>query len=276
MEKNFEQIFASRNPNYTFLIERMREALGVESVEFDDINAVSMRLFKEHMESLVSANSCATYFAVVKATISEMAGDGLINNPKCASVLKVRKTPVQNYCLTEEELAKLDEYEPRSTTEKDAKIIFMRGAYSGARSCDCKAMTEENIADGQLTYVSQKTKTGVSQPLHHRLRKYLSQQPSKAHSRAALNYSLQAMCRKLGFNEPVTLSRDGKQVTKPKYEWITMHCARRGYVTSLVSRNVPVGLVSKLAGHSDVRMTSRYICGNSIPLPKEAMEFFGS
>lgn len=274
MKKTFESMFVQRNPKYEHLLPRMRAALGVEEVTFADINTANMRTFREYMKKQVTANSLSTYFAVLKATINEMAADGLIENAKCLSALKIRKTPTQNCCLTEDEIIKFDEYIPRSSTENDAKILFMRGALSGARSSDCKKMDIENIQDGTLTYVSQKTKIGVTQPLHKRLIKYLEQAPLKEHSRASINYAIRNICKRLGFTEPVTLSRDGKMVTKPKYEWITIHGSRRSYVTSLVERNVPIAIVGKLAGHTSTRITDHYVCSNALHLGDDAMGFF--
>lgn len=278
MTNNFELDFAQRNPKYTYLIQRMREAMSLPKVTYADITAANLRRFREHTLAMVTANSAATYFAVIKATLAEMMADGLIQNAKCLSVLRVKRTPSQHCALTEEELRRLDEYEPRSDAERDAKILFMRGAYSGARSCDCAAMDIENVAeDGTLTYVSKKTKTGVTQPLHKRLQKYLLMQPSKAHSRSAINYTLQAMCRKLGMTEPVTLSRNGQMVTKPKWEWVTMHCSRRSYATALAERDVPVEVISKLCGHSNSNVTSKYyICVNTRKVGSKAMGFFNN
>ena len=250
--------------------------MNLEEVTFDEINSTNLRAFKNYMEKMVTSNSLKVYMAVISATIREMVNDGLISNAHCVDVLKTKTTPSQHCCLTEEELIKFDEYVPRSVTENDAKILFMRGAFSGARSCDCKAMSEENISEGSLSYVSKKTKTGVTQPVHRRLMKYLVQRPAKAHSRSSINSAIQAICRNLGFNYPVTLSRNGQMVTKPKYEWITMHSGRRSFVTSLVTHGVPVSVVSKLAGHSNTNMTDRYVCANSIPIPQEAMSFFNN
>lgn len=274
MNSTFEDIFEQRNPNHAFLLQRMRDAIGKDEITFDDINATNLRLIRDFLGMDVTANSLATYMSVIKATVNELANDGFITNNSCTKVLRTKKTPSQNCCLTEEELIKFDEYTPRSETERDAKIIFMRGAFSGARGCDCRAMSEDNVIGDTLTYVSKKTKTGVTQPMHHRLAKYIEQQPSKQHSRASINYAIQAICRKLGFTEPVTLSRDGRMVTKPKYAWITMHSSRRSYVTTLVQHGVPITVVSKLAGHSSTNMTDRYVCGNTLKLPDTAMSFF--
>lgn len=254
----------------------MQCAMGVDEVKYDDINTVNLRKFKEYMEGEVSANSLSTYFAVLKATIGELAYEGLIANHHCTDVLKVKKTPSQHCCLTEDELVKFDLYVPRTQAESDVKILFMRGALSGARSCDCATMTTDNANGNLLTYVSKKTKVGVTQPIHKRLQKYLTMQPKKEHTRMTVNRIIQTICCRLGFTEPVTLSRNGKQVTKPKYQWITMHDSRRSYVTSLANRGVPITIISKLAGHSSTNMTDRYVCGNTLTLGNDAMSFFNA
>lgn len=275
--KSFESLFKTRNPKYEFILSRMRCAMEVKEVTFNDINTVNLRLFKDYMEGEVTANSLSTYFAVLKATLNELANDGLIANPRCIDVLKVKKTPSQHCCLTEDELIKFDEYVPRTKTERDVKILFMRGALSGARSCDCSAMSMENVCDGTLTYVSKKTKVGVMQPIHHRLQKYLVMQPRKEHARKVVNEVIQSICKRLGFTEPVSLSRNGKMVTKPKYQWITQHASRRSYCTSLAVRGVPVETIAKLAGHTTSTTTSKhYICVDMKNIGSAAMSFFNA
>lgn len=279
MEKkiSFEEVFKARNPQFAFLISRMQCAMGVQEVTFDDINTVNLRKFKDYMEGEVSANSMSTYFAVLKATLNELSNDGLISNPHCIDVLKVKKTPSQHCCLTEEELIKFDEYKPRTKTESDVKILFMRGALSGARSCDCAVMSMDNVCDGTLTYVSKKTKVGVMQPIHHRLQKYLTMQPRKEHARKVVNEVIQTICKRLGFTEPVSLSRNGKMVTKPKYQWITMHASRRSFATSLAVRGVPVETIAKLCGHENSATTSKhYICVDMKNIGSAALSFFNA
>ena len=273
----FEEMFIKRSPEYGFLMARMRAALGVECVKFSDINSVHLHTFKTYMEGEVTNNSLKTYFAVFKAFCNEAYNDGFLSNIKCLSVLKVKTTPSQHCCLTEEELIKFDEYKPKTQTEKDVKILFMRGALSGARSCDCAVMTSENMFEGHLTYVSKKTKVGVVQPIHSRLPKYLAMEPSKVHHRAVVNRIIREICKSLGFDEPVTLSRNGKMVTKPKYEWITMHASRRTFCTSLAVRSVPVEVIARLAGHNRSETTSKhYICIDTKDIGEEALSFFNS
>lgn len=273
----FEEMFERRYPEYAFLLTRMRCALGVESVKFNDINSVNLHSFKSYMEGEVSNNSLKTYFAVIKSFCSEAYNDGFLSNIKCLSVLKVKTTPSQHCCLTEDELIRFDEYKPRTRTEADVKILFMRGALSGARSCDCAAMTTENMYEGHLTYVSKKTKVGVTQPIHSRLPKYLTMKPSKTHHRSVVNRIIREICKRLGFDEPVTLSKNGRMVTKPKYEWITMHASRRSFCTSLAVRSVPVEVIARLAGHNRSETTSKhYICIDTKDIGDAAMDFFKS
>lgn len=275
MESKFEEMFKRRNPKHAFLLSRMRKAIGVDEITFNDINSVNLRSFKEYMECSVTANSLKVYSAVIAATIKEMHYDGLIQNAKCVDVLKVKCTPSQHCCLTEDELMKFEQYEPRTNTERDVKILFMRGALSGARSCDCAVMDINNVSDNLLTYVSKKTKIGVVQPVHNRLLKYLRMKPLKEHHRSVVNRIVQDICKRLGFDEPITLSRNGKMITKPKYEWISMHASRRTYATSLAVRGVPVETIAKLCGHSNSTTTSKhYICIDTKELGDAAMDFF--
>jgi integrase/recombinase XerD len=55
------------------------------------------------------------------------------------------------------------------------------------------------------------------------------------------------------------------EVTTTKLGWskhVTAHILRHSFATSLVRNNAPLPAVQKLMGHSDLRVTSRYIHQN--------------
>ena len=63
--------------------------------------------------------------------------------------------------------------------------------------------------------------------------------------------------------------------TKPKYEWITTHSARRSYVTALAVRGVSIEVIAKLAGHTSSQMTSKhYVCIDTKDIGNDARDFF--
>jgi len=278
--ETFEQIFKERNPQHEFLLSRMRCAIGVEEVRFSDINAVNLRKFKDYMEGEVSNNSLRTYMAVIKATINEMVGDGLIRNGKCVSVLKVKSDPQQNVCLSDDEIRKFEEYydcimtQSGHEVEKGVLTLFLMEIFSGARGCDCERFSLDNIKDGKLSYVSKKTHTLTVLPAHYKLEFLIRNKPNREFSRMTKNRIIKQVAKLCGINQVVNLYYHGKQRSMPKYEYLGFHCARRSFVSTLIDRGVPISAVSKLAGHSSINMTQRYYVNQDISLDENAMSFF--
>ena len=277
---SFEKVFEKRNPKYTFLISRMRCAMDLNEVTFKDINSVNLRLFKDYMEGEVSNNSLKTYMAVVKATISELFNDGLIENGKCISVLKVKADPQQNVCLSDDEIKLFEDYYNRldnsvhNRVKKDVLTLFLIEIFTGARGCDVENFTPENICNGTLTYVSKKTHTLTTLPAHKMLPTLIKNIPKRKYQRMTKNRIIKQIGKECGINQNVSLFYHGKQRTLPKYEYLAFHCARRSFVSSLIDRGVPISAVSKMAGHSDISITQRYYVSQTFDLPDEALSFF--
>lgn len=271
---DFETEFMRKNPKRGNVLRFMREAIGKDRVEFEDLTAVNLTRIRDHVCERVTGNSACTYLAVIKATLSPFAADGIIPCKSPHDKLKAKHVPSQHIALTEEEVAKLDAYVPYNETERCVKILFMRGCYTGARSSDCKLFTPDIIRGDHIAYVSQKTKTEVIQPLHHALVKYLYAQPSYIPCPSVLNSTIQRICEYLGFDEEVTLFVGGKLQKGPKWRFITSHTARRSLVTNLALRGIPLAVVSRIVGHHDVVMTSRYLAIDAKNIGNEAMAFF--
>lgn len=271
---DFETEFMRKNPKRGNVLRLMREAIGKDRVEFEDLTAVNLTRVRDHICESVTGNSACTYLAVIKATLSPFAADGMLPCRNPHDKLKAKHVPSQHIALTEEEVAKLDAYVPYNETERDVKILFMRGCYTGARSSDCKQFTPDIIRGDHIAYVSQKTKTEVIQPLHHALVKYLYAQPSYIPCPSVLNRTIQRICEYLGFNEEVTLFVGGKLQKGPKWQFVTSHTARRTFATNLAIRAVPISIISQLCGHSSTNMTDRYISIDTRNLGANAMAFF--
>lgn len=270
----FEQEWTRVKPDYIHLLRFMREAIGVEAIEWDDITTLNLSRIRDYLCEKMASNSARTYLAVIKAFLARYADEGIIPCKNPAKELKAKKEPSQHVALTEEEVLMWDKYEPVNDCERDVKIIFMRGCLTGARSSDCKRLSMDNIRDGALVYVSQKTKTEVKQPVHHLLPKYLQEQPKKEHSQSAINKVISRVCRKLGMTEEISLFVGGKLKKGPKYEFISAHSSRRSFVTNMALRNVAVPVIGMLAGQKNVSTTMRYICVGYNNLEDKALAFF--
>ena len=277
---NFEEVFKVRNPQYEFLLSRMRCAMGVDEVNFSDINTINLRRFKDYMEGEVSNNSLRTYMAVLKAAINEMVSDGLISNAKCVSVLKAKAEPQQNVSLTDEEIKKLENYyecllkTSGNQIEKGVLTLLLIELFTGARRVDVENFTLDNINENKLTYVSKKTHTLTVLPAHHKLKLLIKNMPKREFSRMTKNRTIKRIAKLCGINQLVNIYYHGRQRKMPKYEFVAFHTARRSFVSNLIERGVPISAVSKLAGHKNINMTQRYFVTQDIQLDDNAMAFF--
>lgn len=270
----FECEFLKLNPERKQILVYIRASLRVSSVEWADMTKVNLCVIADYIKKQVSPNSAFTYLSIIKSFLTRYSEEGVIPCKSYHKELSARRAPSQHIALTMEEIIKLDNYEPKTKTERDVKILFMRGCLTGMRLSDALLLTEDNIRDGILSYVSIKTKTEVKQPVHARLMKYVTEQPKKQHQRSVVNRTIQNICKNLGMTEEVQLFVNGQLQKGHKYEFITMHSSRRSYVTCLAANGVPVATISKLAGHSSTAMTDRYICFDTRNPGREAMEFF--
>lgn len=270
----FEQEWTKVHSNKPYMLRLMRDALGTDCVEWEDLTTSALAAVSDYMDETVTKNSKFTYCAELKAFLNRYKDDGIVPCKDPSKVLKAKKEPSQHVALTEEEIMKLDAYRPWSDTERDAKILFMRGCLTGARHSDCIRFTTDNVRDGMLVYVSQKTRTEVRQPAHHLLMKYIEQQPAKERSMKVVNENIERICKRLGFDEEVTLYVRGETRKGPKYKFIRMHSSRRSFATNLALRNVSLPVIGSLAGQKSTATTQRYICVDTKNLDEKAMAFF--
>lgn len=270
---NFEEMFIRRNPNHAFLISRMRAAMQLSEVTFDDITSTNINLFHRYMEKEVAPNSLRTYLAVVKSFCNQLADDGLVRQINFKKVGRVKTVPSENVALTEEEIDRIEKYVPRTQSESDIKAQFLCECYCLARSSDINQMTDDNIRDGYITYVSQKTKIGTSVPIHKNFLKYFHQR-GKEYSRMQYNRVIKRICKRVGICENVKLYYHGAVRCVPKYQLVGSHTARRSGITSLALRGVPLSVIQKLANHADSQTTSRYVVVNTMNLEDNAMAYF--
>lgn len=270
----FEAAFFKRYPSCAYLIYNMRQALNVPHVSWRHLTRLNLNAVRDHLLLTHAPNTVRTLLATLAAFLRLYSDEVTLPCRDFASVLKVKRVPSQHVALTEDELLRIEQYTPANPTEADTKILAMREALCGARGSDCARLTTSNIDGTFLTYVSQKTKTQTTVPLHHLLAKYLTLQPSASHARSTLNRTLRLICQKVGITSPCTVFVAGRSVTKPKYQLVSFHTMRRTFCTILALRGVPIELIRLYAGHSSQSMTQRYIIGSPTTPCAAANAFF--
>lgn len=270
---SFEQEFERKNPNRIQILRFMREAIGVEEVMWKDLTTLNLGKVREFISSKVAGNSACTYLAILKAFLTLYKDEDVIPCKDHVKPLKVKRVPSEQVVLSAEEISRIEAYRPNTDEEKWVKAQFLCEYYCLARSSDIQKLTAENIQGDFITYVSVKTKIGTTVPLHKNFIKYFRQR-GKTLDRSSFNRIIKRICKNVGITENVSLYYHGKWQTRPKYELIGSHTARRSGATELAKRDVPIATISKLMNHSNTLITSRYIFADTRNLGEEAMDFF--
>lgn len=270
----FETEFTKRHPERAHLIKFMREAIGKDEVEWSDLTKVNLLNVCDHFKNNMAANSARTYFATLCGFLNLYSEEGLVPCNRPNDVLKVKKDPTENVVLSEDEIALIEAYNPKTEAEKHIKAQFLCEYYSLARQSDVLAMTDDNIRDGYISYISKKTHVLTKVPLHRNFITYLHQK-GKAYHRASYDRVIKNICKEVGINKQIKLMYRGKEMTEPKYKFIASHTARRSAATTLAKRNVPITTISKLMGHKSIVQTYTYIITDIEDLDQSVMSFFG-
>lgn len=278
---SFENRFTELHPDHAFLLKYMHDALSKDEILWSDLTAMNLCAIAGHIKSLVTPNTAVCYFAILKSFLNLMSDEVQLPTMKFQHILKCKKEPQQNIALTEEEVSRIDRYYQElmkkkcHEPEKDVLTLFLIECYCGGRGVDVEQMTLANIAEGRLSYVSQKTHILATIPAHHRLHELLCHKPEKEYSRMTKNRIIKNVCKKCGIDEEVTIFYHGRMATRKKYEYCGFHTARRSFASMLAAKGVPVVEISQYMSHANISMTERYIKVDRNQVSEAAMAFFG-
>ena len=270
---SLEEVFNTRYAYKAHLYNHMCNALS-KHVEFSDLTKPNLMRIKDYLASRVSPNTVVLYCSVIKALMNLYSDEGVFKCKGFSQVLKHKRVPSMNVYLNEEEIHKIEMYKPKNRGENDVKIKFLIEAYTGARLSDVEKMSAQDIRDGYLTYISKKTSIVTKIPVHKNLERLLEAKRGKGTSRSVYSRIIKDICKKCGIDEEISIFYHGKQQVEPKWKFIGSHTARRSFATNLALRNVPIQVISKMMGHTDTKMTEKYIIANIESIDDHAMEFF--
>ena len=270
---SFEQEWVRYISDRIQILRFMREAIGVDEVEWQHLTTLNLAKVREFIAEKVAGNSAVTYLAIIKAFLSRYTDENIIPCKNPAKELKAKRVPSEQVVLNADEIALIENYKPKSKKEKWVKAQFLCEYYCLARSSDIQQLTPENIQGDFITYVSQKTKIATTVPLHKNFIKYFKQR-GKTLDRASFNRIIKRICKNCGIDDEVKLFYHGRMQMRKKYELIGSHTARRSGATELARRGVPISTISKMMSHTNEIITSRYIFANTRNPGEEAMGFF--
>lgn len=290
MTTTLQQAFLAKYPKNGILAEKWHLATGTPFA-WESLSKPNMSRFADWLCTNVAQSSAKTYCAQLKAVINLYSDE--LNLPKgWDKVLSVKNDVSEQIYLTDEELRRVIEYSPDTLTEAVVQQQFVLSALVGARHGDIVRLTEANIRDGYICYVSEKTHIKAQVPLAEVAHKILSgnyaHRPHddffgfekfayrKTVADTTFNDTLRRICKLCDIDDNLTLYKRGKTITAPKWTFASSHLGRRTCATLLYLHGCDIYSISRILAHQSVEMTARkYIMAPLRDLSEDVLGYFG-
>lgn len=243
--------------------------------DWQDLTRSNLNDFRDYVTERVAQSSARTYFAVLKAILARYEDD--VDFCKdYASILKAKnEKPVKTF-LTIKELERLERVEINSEIEQYVLDEFLIGAYTGMRISDARDVSEENMSNGYLSYISIKTGIHAVVPLKPGIAERIKRVQTSGVSVSLVGYNkaLRRLAKRAGITERVKVFKAGERLAGEKWEYISSHSARVSFCTNLANLGVSLYEIAKMCGHTSQSMTERYVVRTDIELSSKALKFF--
>jgi integrase len=221
-----------------------------------------------------SNNTIGKYISTLK-TFLHWAVDQGFNNYLHFTKFKVFNEKTDIVVLTETELmqlysldlASMIDVKNRYTLEK-VRDVFLFQCFTGQRFSDIEALSRDDIKNDSWFLHTYKTRDIIEIPLTPLAKEILNRykhnpQPLPIISHQKTNDLIKDVCKYAKIDEPITFVsyRGNERIseTKPKYEYITTHTARRSFVTLSLEKGMKPDTVMEITGHTSYKTFRKYI-----------------
>lgn len=215
--------------------------------DFEDLTESNIILLDKYLGKMKENSKWYNYHRFLNSFIIDAMNEGLITrNPyKNVNIKKWDFEGINKY-LTLEEFERIKNTELPTASLRRAKDIFIFQTYTCLSYSDLKDFDASNIQEvnGMKVYIGNRNKTKgrfiipLLQPALHILNKYEGRLP--VISNVNYNCYLKIIAQAAGIDKP-----------------ISSHWARHTGATMLLNEGVNIQIVSKICGHSSIRMTER-------------------
>lgn len=264
---------AASNKGQAASVKKHLAAVGI--TDWEDLTKSNLYELRDHLNELVAPNTAKTIMASLKSILHRYEED--VELPKgWEDVVTARGEKPQKTYLTQKEIEAFSEVQTRGEIERYVKACFLVSCWTGMRVSDAKNITPENIKDGTLSYVSEKTGILSVMPAKPGLWEQIRiiQERKTEMYLATYNDAVRRLARRAGINETVKIHRAGKTETMPKWAALSSHSGRVSIATCLADAGVSLIDTSRILGHTSTSMTERYVVKTKPNLSARAMRFF--
>ena len=176
--------------------------------------------------------------------------------------------------LTRDELQKVEEYQFSDLQKSMERVrdVFVFCCYTGLRYSDVAKLRRNDISNGIIHVVTQKTNDGLRIELNSHSRAILDKYKDveipgglalPVISNVKMNAQLKHLGQTVGLDEPTRYvyfkGKDRFEEVHPKWQLLTTHVARRTFVVMALQLGIPVEVIMRWTGHSRYDAMRPYI-----------------
>lgn len=202
-----------------------------------------------------SHNTSVNYIKCLKTVMMPAIKNRILSNDPFYGLKIAPKVVMRGY-LTMEEITQLEQLKDLHEGEEQARDIFLFACYTGMAYIDVQQFSRRHLikeSDGSYCIHKARQKTGVISiiPLLPPAQRILESYSPSGNlmdfewyviSNQKINEHLKAIREKAGINQN-----------------LFFHLARHTFATTItLSNGIPLETVSRMLGHSDIKMTQRY------------------
>lgn len=273
----------SRNTAKEF-IQNFEKARGI-SIQFSDINR---QLFEDLYDYALNVaklenNAFAAYVAKFKAFID------WANEKEYCSITEHKKYKFSEkdknvICLTVKEFDQLLNHDFKNERLNKTRDLYCFGCLTGLRFSDIVTMKQNHIQGDYIVKSIQKTSQQDKIPILPQARKIIKKYSTETGlnmpriSNVNLNKYIKECCQLAGIDETINkLIYRGTEVFEvphPKYKLITVHTARKTFVSILMNSGMDPHYIMKITGHKKPSTFDKYAGLNTDKLKDEIGKYW--
>lgn len=172
--------------------------------------------------------------------------------------------------LTMEELLKLNNYEFESQKLNRVRDLYCFASFTGLRYSDLANLKDSNIYENEIKFTVKKTRSyDHVVPLNDFAKSILEKYKGGFHSplptisSQKLNKNIQEACEIIGIDTPLNITRfsGSKRIENvvPKYTRVTIHTARKTFVTNSLILGMNQQVIKNITGHKKDASFQKYV-----------------
>lgn len=278
MIKFFDAVNEGITPKIRPGLVKHLKAAGINNWN-DVCNKWKLAHFANVVKGAMAASSAHTHFAVFKAFLGKFEDE--INLPKgWRETLNCKNELPMNTYLTAEEVELFGQAYLENDMERTVRDGFYVSCKTGLRHSDLVKLLPSNFqsrGNGSylLSYVSQKTRIKSCVPCSMETMEKIAwlHKNGKDVSLAYYNEMVRELAKRADINTEVSVFKAGKEMSGPKWQFLSSHSARRSFCTIMADMGMNILDIMQMAGHTSPSMTGRYLVRHEVAVNSEAERF---